>query len=231
MSAAMSAMGERVTYGSFLTFTNNVLLLGKNTFHVLIIRSWSERLDHLVKSDRHLEAIELGIDYYQDPAKALVGLKGPRESKKKLVVIKMTEILVRYLSNCVMTKQFPQEGNSIVLRDYFEKVVPPCVSLCMLLRRYNRSRNRDKADILFDQAWETFSADPFGKAKFLECLESYILSDQLRDLPVGVCQEFVSLYQQSPDRHQALEACLTHLEVTSMDIHQVWPLTHFLLAF
>ena len=65
MSAAMSAMGERVTYGSFLTFTNNVLLLGKNTFHVLIIRSWSERLDHLVKSDRHLEAIELGIDYYQ----------------------------------------------------------------------------------------------------------------------------------------------------------------------
>ena len=65
VSAAMSAMGERVTYGSFLTFTNNVLLLGKNTFHVLIIRSWSERLDHLVKSDRHLEAIELGIDYYQ----------------------------------------------------------------------------------------------------------------------------------------------------------------------
>ena len=54
VSAAMSAMGERVTYGSFLTFTNQLLLLGKNTFHVLVIRSWDERIDYLVKSDRYV---------------------------------------------------------------------------------------------------------------------------------------------------------------------------------
>jgi hypothetical protein len=36
-------------YGSSSTFTNQILLLGKRSFHVLIIRSWTERLDHLVK--------------------------------------------------------------------------------------------------------------------------------------------------------------------------------------
>ena len=53
-------MGERVTYGSFLTFTNQLLLLGKNSFHVLVIRSWDERIDYLVKSDRY--AIWYSVD-------------------------------------------------------------------------------------------------------------------------------------------------------------------------
>ena len=98
------------------------------------------------------------------------------------------------------------------------------MNLCMVLRRWAKRRHQQPGDeegILFGLAWDTFSADPFGKAKFLECLESFVLSDQLRDMPVPVCQELVTLYQQSPDRHQALEACLTHLNVTSMDIHQV----------
>jgi hypothetical protein len=36
-------------YGSSSTFTNQILLLGKRSFHALIIRSWTERLDHLIK--------------------------------------------------------------------------------------------------------------------------------------------------------------------------------------
>jgi hypothetical protein len=41
--------GEMAVYGSSSCFTNQILLLGKHTFHALIIRSWTERLDHLVK--------------------------------------------------------------------------------------------------------------------------------------------------------------------------------------
>ena len=211
VSAAMSAMGERATYGSVLAFTNQLLLLGRQTFHVLVIRSWSERLDYLVKSDRHIEALNLGSDFYLDQTKALVGLKGPRESRKRTVSKKMMNVLGDYLKVC-MTRHFPQEGNSTVLREYFEKVVPPCVNLCMVMK---------KKDALFDQVWEALSSDPFAKAKLIECLESYILSDQLRHLPVPICQELVNLYEQNPDRHVALEACITHLHVTSLDIHQV----------
>ena len=70
---------------------------------------------------RHVDAINLGVEYYNDSTKALVGLKGPKEAKKKAVVVKMTEVLSGYLTNCVMTKHFPQEGNSTVLREYFER--------------------------------------------------------------------------------------------------------------
>ncbi|EFX60090.1 hypothetical protein DAPPUDRAFT_279421 [Daphnia pulex] len=74
-----------------------------------------------------------------------------------------------------MNKNFPMEGDVRTLTDYFGEIVPPCVEVCMALKR---------TDILFEQVWNTFSLDPFGKASFLSALESYILSDQLRNLPV-----------------------------------------------
>ena len=54
----------------------------------------------------------------------------------------------------------------------------------------------------------------------MECLEAFILSDQLRNLPVNISQEFVKHYEIT-ERFMALEACITHLNVTSLDIHQV----------
>ena len=74
-------------------------------------------------------------------------------------------------------------------------------------------------DILFENVWNTFSLDPFAKAKFLETLEVYILSDQLRRMPVNISQEFVTHFE-TVKRFEALEACLTHLRIDSLDIHQ-----------
>ena len=77
-----------------------------------------------------------------------------------------------------------------------------------------------RRDLLFENVWQTFALDPFAKAAFLESLESFILSDQLRNLPVSITQEFVNHYE-TVSRLQALEACLTHISVASLDIHQV----------
>ena len=211
VSAAMAAAAERATFGSFLTFTNQVLLLGRDTFHVLVLRNWHERLDYLVKTDRYVEALNLGAECYQDQGKLCIGLKGPKETRRRVVTKKMMEILGNYLK-VSMNQGFPQEGNVQILREYFEKVIPPCINLCMVLKR---------KDYLFQTVWETFCVDPFAKAKFLDSLERLILSDQLRNLPVSVCQELVNLFEQNPDRLVALEACITHLNVTSLDIHQV----------
>jgi hypothetical protein len=41
--------GERACYNSIVSFGNQMLLLGTKTFHVLTIRSWIERLNHLIK--------------------------------------------------------------------------------------------------------------------------------------------------------------------------------------
>lgn len=210
VSAAMTAAGEKATYESFMTFTNQVVLLGRNTFHVLMIRSWNERIDYLMKANNYLDCIALGMDFYNDQGKALVGLRGPKDKRKTVIAQKMLSVLLKYLDIC-MTKNFPQEGNMTVLKEYFASVVPPCVNMCITLK---------KKSVLFENVWNAFQVDPFAKATYLECLESYILSDQLRNLPPNISQEFVTHYEIT-ERFMALEACVTHLNVTSLDIHQV----------
>ena len=72
----MAFAGEKATYETFLTFTNQLVLLGRNQFHVLMIRTWNERIDYLVKANNFLDCLILGTDFYNDQGKALVGLKG-----------------------------------------------------------------------------------------------------------------------------------------------------------
>jgi hypothetical protein len=180
---------------------------------VLVIRTWNERLDYMVKDNRYADALLLGCDFYQNQGKTLVGLKGPREKRKTVIAQKVLNILLKYL-DVSMTKNFPAEGNVHVLSDYFSEVVPPCVTACMALRR---------KDVLFENVWNTYSMDPFGRGCFLESLEPFILSDQLKAIPVNICQEFVNHYE-AVHRFEALEASLTHLQVSSLDIHQVMSL-------
>ena len=80
-----------------------------------------------------------------------------------------------------------------------------------------------KKDLLFGNVWQTFLIDPFAKAKFLESLETYILSDQLRNIPVEITQEFVNHYE-TVKKYESLEACITHMTLTSLDLHQVMSL-------
>ena len=165
----MSLAGEMAVYGSVTAFTNQLLVLGANTFHVLVIRSWSERLEHLLKSDKVIQAMMLGAEFYKDPARALVGLRGSRERKRNLISLKTVGILKKFLSSS-LTRNFPTEGGMGTLTKYFNEIVPPCVELCIKL---------DQEDILTDLVWNTFSQDPFSSAVYLECLEPYILSDQI----------------------------------------------------
>ena len=206
----MSLAGQMAVYGSVTAFTNQLLVLGAETFHVLVIRTWTERLEHLLKSDKVVQAMMLGVEFYRDPAKALVGLRGTRERKRTLISLKVVGILKKFLSSS-LTDKFPAEGGMGTLTKYFNEIVPPCVEICIQL---------DQQDVLTDQVWNTFSQDPFSTAVYLEALEPFILSDQISRLPTDIVQQLVSHYQ-AREKFPGLEACLTHLAVDCLDIHQV----------
>ena len=209
VSPAMSLGGEMAVYGSVTAFTNQLLLLGANTFHVLVIRTWAERLEHLLKSDKVIPAMRLGAEFYQDPGKALVGLRGSKERKRSLISLKLVGILKKFLSSA-LTSKFPPEGGMGTLTKYFNDIVPPCVQLCVSL---------DQLDLLTDLVWTTFSQDPFSSAVYLECLEPFILSEQITRLPTAIVQQLVTHYE-ARDKLTGLEACITHLAVDCLDIHQ-----------
>eukprot|EP00092_Neocalanus_flemingeri_P016376 GFUD01017725.1.p1 GENE.GFUD01017725.1~~GFUD01017725.1.p1 ORF type:complete len:1407 (-),score=439.03 GFUD01017725.1:187-4407(-) len=210
VSAALSLSGEMAVYGSSTAFTNQLLVLGARTFHVLIIRSWSERLEHLLKNEKYPAAMQLGSEFYAEPGKGLVGLRGNKDRKRNLISMRMVGILKQFLDSS-MTTNFPTEGGMGTLTKYFNEIVPPCVELCIKL---------NQTDLLFDSVWNTFQQDPFSSAVYLECLEPYILSDQLTTIPTNIVQQFVSHYH-ARNKLEGLEACLTHLSVMCLDIHQV----------
>lgn len=62
-----------------------MVLLGTRSVHALTMRSWYERLDYLVKQNFYFEALQLGYELYLEKAKAIIGLKGSKDSKKSIV--------------------------------------------------------------------------------------------------------------------------------------------------
>jgi len=79
---------------------------------------------------------------------------------------------------------------------------------------------QSKRDILFGSIYDRFSTDPIAKGTFLECLEPYILNDRLTFITPAVMKDFVSHYEQK-GMVQNVEACIVHMDIASLDIHQV----------
>ena len=48
------------------------------------MRTWLDRLDHLVKGDHLKEALQLALDIYQDKAQAIVNLTHKREKRQQV---------------------------------------------------------------------------------------------------------------------------------------------------
>ncbi|XP_049808749.1 vacuolar protein sorting-associated protein 8 homolog [Schistocerca nitens] len=202
VSKALALAGEHACYNSVVSFGSQLLLLGTKTFHVLSIRTWNDRLAHLVRQDRYLEALSLGMDFYHERGKAVIGLKGPKTKRKEIIWQKVLEILNIYIDETLI------HGGST---DTYQESIPACVEYCVSL---------DVMDLLFGKLWDTCSNDEGMKAVYLESLEPWLLNDRLRHVPPIISQQFVSHYENLGNL-QTLEECLVHMDVASLDIHQV----------
>jgi len=77
--------GEKACYNSILCFNNQMVVLGTKSVHALTMRTWHERLDYLVRQNYYTEALQLGYELYLEKAKAVIGLKGSKDSKRLIV--------------------------------------------------------------------------------------------------------------------------------------------------
>lgn len=64
------------------------------------------------------------------------------------------------------------------------------------------------------------SENSVAKGIFLECLEPYILSDKLMGITAQVMKDLL-LHFQDKNRLENMEACIVHMDITSLDIQQV----------
>jgi hypothetical protein len=102
----------------------------------------------------------------------------------------------------------------MLLRRFFvQPVITECIEYCLLI---------NNMAVLFGTIFDKLCQCACGVAKstFLECLEPYILNGRMKFVSPAVIKEFVDHYEQR-GALAAVEACIVHLDIASLDIHQV----------
>ena len=131
VSRALACAGERACYQAVVSTGGQILLLGVRAIHVLILRTWSERLDVLVRRDCYPEALSLSRSFYDGSARAVVGLTGGVDHRQSQVTERVMELLGRYVT-LSMTKLCPSHGKLEELEMYFEVTSLHCITVTYL---------------------------------------------------------------------------------------------------
>ncbi|KAM4626129.1 vacuolar protein sorting-associated protein 8 homolog [Discoglossus pictus] len=209
VSQALALVGEKACYQSISSYGGQIFYLGTKSVHVMMLRNWRERVDHLLKQDCYNEALALAWSFHEGKAKAVVGLSGDPKKRKSVTADKIVEILLQYTDKAL--RKCPEQGKIQVMEQHFQDTVPVMVDYCLLLQR---------TDILFSQMYDKLSENCVAKGVFLECLEQYLLRDQLPGLTPHVMKDLL-LHFQDRGLMDSVEACIVHMDITSLDIQQI----------
>nr|XP_039334659.1 vacuolar protein sorting-associated protein 8 homolog isoform X1 [Saimiri boliviensis boliviensis]XP_039334660.1 vacuolar protein sorting-associated protein 8 homolog isoform X1 [Saimiri boliviensis boliviensis]XP_039334661.1 vacuolar protein sorting-associated protein 8 homolog isoform X1 [Saimiri boliviensis boliviensis]XP_039334662.1 vacuolar protein sorting-associated protein 8 homolog isoform X1 [Saimiri boliviensis boliviensis]XP_039334663.1 vacuolar protein sorting-associated protein len=209
VSQALALVGEKACYQSISSYGGQIFYLGTKSVYVMMLRSWRERVDHLLKQDCLTEALALAWSFHEGKAKAVVGLSGDVSKRKAIVADRMVEILFHYADRAL--KKCPDQGKIQVMEQHFQDMVPVIVDYCLLLQR---------KDLLFSQMYDKLSENSVAKGVFLECLEPYILSDKLVGITPQVMKDLI-VHFQDKKLMENVEALIVHMDITSLDIQQV----------
>lgn len=209
VSQALALVGEKACYQSISSYGGQIFYLGTKSVYVMMLRSWRERMDHLLKQDCLTEALALAWSFHEGKAKAVVGLSGDVSKRKAVVADRMVEILFHYADRAL--KKCPDQGKIQVMEQHFQDTVPVIVDYCLLLQR---------KDLLFSQMYDKLSENSVAKGVFLECLEPYILSDKLVGITPQVMKDLI-VHFQDKKLMENVEALIVHMDITSLDIQQV----------
>ncbi|XP_012276200.1 vacuolar protein sorting-associated protein 8 homolog [Orussus abietinus] len=203
VSKAMALAGERACYNTVVTYENQLLLLGTKSLHAVCIRTWTERLRHMTLQRRFPEALALGLSFYQDKGKAVVGLRGSKQRRKQIARDKVCQVLVEYMDEL----RHCSSDNNVE-----NEVVSTCVDYCVQL---------ENTELLFGRLWDLVSDSEGLRANYLRALEAPLLDGSLPPrLPPLIAQHLVILYEQE-ERLDPLQSIVVLLNVDCLDIHQV----------
>ncbi|KAL5471029.1 hypothetical protein EMCRGX_G029102 [Ephydatia muelleri] len=211
VSKALIMAGEHACYNSVVLSENKLFLLGLKAVHVVSIKPWKERIGRLVREGKLTEALQLGMEFFDGTAKAVVGISGTAKKRKELVSEQLMDILQGFVDMKLMMDK-PERGNQKLLTEHYKNVAYWSFLCCFKVRR---------TDLLFGNIYDTFSGeDECSKAVFLETLYDYIQDGKVKSIRTAVAKDFVEYYARRGE-YEKLENCILRLDPTCLDIHQV----------
>jgi hypothetical protein len=181
---------------------NILYIMGKHTFSSIIIKTWDERVDSLIKMGLWPEALSLADDFHKGRGRAVIGLPDDASQSREITSQYITDAITKYLR--VMLKS---EKPS---RETFKSVGTTCVDYCLRVHRL---------DILFETVHETFQQSGY-EGTFLELLEPFILKDELKTIPNDIFDKFVYHYSKA-ETVLRLDKCVCRLDLSEYDFDKV----------
>eukprot|EP00041_Stephanoeca_diplocostata_P020693 m.467924 g.467924 ORF g.467924 m.467924 type:complete len:1504 (-) comp21642_c1_seq29:5786-10297(-) len=189
----------------------NIYLLGMNSVHLINIMKWRERVQFLTTQNKFVPGLELAMAMHDDTALAVVGMPKSRAERKKVCRATILDLLQTYVTLMLKkTKAAPQNA-APESNDYYTAVARICVDFCFRL---------DAHSLLLGAIYTEFARHEVSRAAFLELLEPLILEDKLTALDPDVVKDMIVHYQ-TRGKLKRLEECVLHLDVQSVDLHQM----------
>lgn len=191
---------DKCCYSSVHGHNSQLVLLGKKSVHIISIRSWIERLDSLTDKKLFSDALQLGVDFLEERGKAVLGLRGTRAHRHKIVKDKVINIVALYIDSMVDT------NNSI---NYKEGI--PIV--------FDISVHLQKTNLLFNRLWDGVELIESSCKVYLECLKNYLIEGQFDEVPTIIIQKLFT-YLSHTNQLKEIEKCILNLKVECLDIEQ-----------
>ena len=205
VSAALNAASSFACYYSMTMAFDQLLVLGQESLHVFVIRTWSERVNVYRKQKLYLPAISLCRQIYQGTSKALVGPLGPQKS----YLVQSTEkLLLEYTS--LLLASSPQQANEDGRKAYFGNSIPFIVDTCCLMKI---------RDILSD-VYTHFERESTAKLVFLSTVQSYILGGSITKISPFILKDLVNQNIEL-DQISVIQDLILKLDIETIDIDQI----------
>uniref|UniRef100_A0A9J7Y8S6 VPS8 subunit of CORVET complex n=1 Tax=Cyprinus carpio carpio TaxID=630221 RepID=A0A9J7Y8S6_CYPCA len=115
---SLALVGEKTCYQSVCSYAGQIMYLGTKSVHIMTLRNWRERVDHLLKQEKFMEALSLAWSFQEGTAKAVLGLFAEPAKRKGVVAEKMVEILLQYVDRSL--KKCPEQGKIQVMEQHFQ---------------------------------------------------------------------------------------------------------------
>ncbi|XP_054168163.1 vacuolar protein sorting-associated protein 8 homolog [Oppia nitens] len=200
------------------TSSANLLILGLESIHMFSIRNWSDRVDVLVEENKFIKSLDLCLEFYENRAKAMIGLTVKKPKNREIVSKKMIEIINKFVDH-MLNPINSDNTNSDILVDNYRYVILIAIKYCVSIED-NQALN---------DLFERFANDSITKNIFLDSLKTQILNKKFKNLSPFVAKELI-VYLEENESFDALESIVAHLEISSLDIHHIMTVcrTHYL---
>ena len=202
--ALVSASGFACYY-SLTMASRQLLLLGQQSLHVFVIRTWYERVNVLKKARMYSEAVYLSREVFQGTCKAVVGALGP---EKLFLLQSTTNLLTEYSSYAINSA--PQQGSVDALEVYYSDIVPLILETCCLFQLYDFTND----------IYNIFEHDITARTVFLSSIQSCVLSDRISKVSPSILKDLIN---QNIDQEtiSLIQDIILKLDISTIDIDQV----------